>query len=241
MKQCPICDYVDSRFDTGGFDLQRLESLKVIGGGRRNNAICPGCGSSDRERLVYLYLVHQAEVFDHGAEHLTVLHVAPERRLRSIFGERSNMTYITADLYRSDVDARIDICEIPESNETYDVIICNHVLEHVDDDRRAMRELFRVMKHGGFGVFQVPISPTIEGTFEDPEADTPEQRLRLFGQPDHVRIYGPDYADRLAEAGFAVERFSWKRNRRRFGGLWNRYALIRDELLHVARKAAPAN
>lgn len=236
MKECPFCGEVSREFLPGGKHFQRLMSLKVIGGGFRKNALCPNCGSFDRERLIYLYLLHEAGLFLENGRSWTVLHIAPESRLERRIKEFANIDYVTGDLNREDVDKRIDVRHIPDASGTYDLIICNHVLEHVPDDRAAMSELLRVLKPGGFAILQVPVSPTLPGTFEEPEADTPGERQKLFGQSDHVRLYGTDYPERLEQEGFVVEAFSWKRRRRLFGGICNRFALIPDEILYVARR-----
>ncbi len=164
-------------------------------------AQCIHCGSLERSRLLWLYLQRHTDILKEHS--YTLLHMAPEiclePRLRAIFAER----YTTADLNSERVSIRMDITEIPCADESFDVILCNHVLEHVPDDRAAMRELHRVLKTGGWAVINAPI--TVARTDEDPTIVTPEERLRRFGQSDHVRRYGPDYADRLADAGFMVE------------------------------------
>jgi SAM-dependent methyltransferase len=131
-----------------------------------------------------------------------MLHVAPEAQLARLFREQSHLDYLSADLIDSRAMVRMDITDIQYPPQTFDVIYCSHVLEHVADDRKAMREFHRVLKPGGWAILQVPIKG--ETTFEDPTVTSPEDRQRLFGQHDHVRTYGRDYRDRLAEAGFAV-------------------------------------
>jgi SAM-dependent methyltransferase len=131
-----------------------------------------------------------------------MLHIAAERCLRSRFRTRLDSGYLTADLEKPAM-VRMDITDIQYPDESFDAICCSHVLEHVPDDRRAMREICRVLKSSGWAILLVPI--TADRTFEDPSVTDPEERLRLFGQADHVRRYGPDYTDRLREAGFGVE------------------------------------
>ncbi|MBX0330763.1 methyltransferase domain-containing protein [Oscillochloris sp. ZM17-4] len=111
--------------------------------------------------------------------------------------------YITADLFDPHVDVRLDITRLPQSDQSIDIIYCSHVLEHVPDDRKAMRELYRILKREGWAILLVPI--TVGQTIEDPTITDPAERLRLFGQDDHVRRYGPDYVDRLREVGFIVD------------------------------------
>jgi len=133
-----------------------------------------------------------------------MLHIAPESSLKKLFAGKENIKYITADLNDSAVDVKLDITQIPYDDNTFDVIICNHVLEHILDDRQAMRELLRVLKPNGWASLQVPIASDLEKTFEDATITSPEDRLRNFGQEDHVRWYGRDYPDRLTEVGFSI-------------------------------------
>ncbi|QDV82909.1 hypothetical protein TBK1r_18410 [Stieleria magnilauensis] len=132
-----------------------------------------------------------------------MLHVAPEPCLRPHFKEHIGESYLTADLLANDVDVNMDITEIQYPDNTFDVIYCSHVLEHVPDDRKAMKEFLRVLNPDGFAVLMVPI--TAEQTVEDPSVTDPQERLRLFGQEDHVRRYGPDFSERLRGAGFVVD------------------------------------
>jgi SAM-dependent methyltransferase len=158
------------------------------------------CGTAERHRLTWVYLQQQTDLFNGGPK--SVLHVAPEPffedRLRSVLGR----DYLTADLLNPRAMVKMDITDIQYPDDTFDVVYCSHVLEHVPDDRKAMRELRRVMKPDGWAILLVPI--TADATFEDPSITDPQERLRAFGQEDHVRRYGPDYLDRLREAGFDV-------------------------------------
>ena len=133
-----------------------------------------------------------------------MLHVAPEVCFEPRFREILGSGYVTADLFAKTVDVKMDITDIRFPEDAFDVIYCSHVLEHVADDKKAMREFYRVLKHNGWAVLLVPI--TVERTFENPNISDPKERLRLFGQEDHVRRYGTDYFDRLREAGFKVSR-----------------------------------
>ena len=132
-----------------------------------------------------------------------MLHVAPELwfepKLKQLLGDN----YLTADLYDPRAMVKMDITNIEYPSETFDIIYCSHVLEHVQDDRKALREFHRTLKSNGWAILNVPIGA--EQTIEDARITDPGERLRVFGQEDHVRIYGPDYIDRLNEAGFDVE------------------------------------
>jgi SAM-dependent methyltransferase len=211
-----------------------LKEKRVVGGGYRLNSICPVCGSSDRERLIYLYLLHESNTF---RRRCTVLHVAPEEQLQKILSCSSNVDYLTADLLSQHVMVRMDITRIPLPDNSFDVILCNHVLEFVADDHKAMAELCRVLKPGGWAILQVPISLGLERTVEDLSITTPQGREEAFGDKDALRIYACDYETRLARAGFHVEVFSWLAKPERFGGCKNKHCLIREERVHVARKS----
>ena len=178
----------------------QCRKLLSFGLRKRSNARCPFCGSLERHRLISLYLERKTDLFDGRPKKL--LHVAPEAPLSDLFESADYIDYLSADLERGDVMTAMDITDIQYSDDTFDVILCSHVLEHVPEDRRALAEFFRVLKPGGWAILQVPI--LADKTFEDFSVTDPGERERLFGQHDHVRSYGPDYADRLAEAGFSV-------------------------------------
>ncbi len=132
-----------------------------------------------------------------------MLHVAPEKMFKKLFRQKIGSGYLTADLYDPRVMVKMDIADIQYENESFDVIYCSHVLEYVPDDKQAIREFYRVLKSNGWAILLVPI--TLDKTCEDPSATDPKERLRLFGQEDHVRRYGPDFSKRLEDGGFNVE------------------------------------
>lgn len=238
MKLCPFCNYTSRFFLTSGATFPVLRDLKVIGAGRRKNAICPNCHSIDRERLVYLFLLHCSRIFQDSQKYSRVLHVAPERNLETKLRAVGLEEYTTCDLHRGDVDVNYDILDLPLDDHSIDLIICNHVLEHVYDVQRALSELYRVLRPEGRAILQVPISPILPGTIEDSEITSPEDRAWRFGQSDHRRIFGEDFPDILSLAGFRVDMFNWNTSRKTFGGMRNRYALIRDERVYIGRKPA---
>jgi SAM-dependent methyltransferase len=167
----------------------------------RPNARCPGCGARDRIRHVWLYLVNKTNLL---TDRLRVLHVAPERILERKLKRRANLQYVSLDLARPRARVRGDITALPFADESFDVVLCSHVLEHVVEDRAAMGELYRVLKRTGWGLLLVPIDFHRTETFEDRTVVDPADRERVFGQADHVRIYGRDFTGRLQEAGFTV-------------------------------------
>jgi len=152
--------------------------------------------------MTVLHLKHRTNLFH---ERLSLLDIAPHPSLQRIFSALGNLDYVSADLNSPLAMVKMDICRMPFPSESFDAVICMHVLEHVPDDRRGMAEVLRVMKPGGWAVVQVPIDYDRAESFEDPSITRPEDRERLFRQQDHVRIYGRDYKDRLISTGFGVD------------------------------------
>jgi SAM-dependent methyltransferase len=185
---CPCCNSSSARFLPFG----------VI---PRPNAMCPSCHSLERHRALWLYLHEKTNLF---SEKLAVLHFAPEEAFRGALSALPNLKYFTADIDASQAMLAVDITDIPFEADRFDVILCNHVLEHVPNDRQAMAELYRVLKPGGWAILQSPVDAQRDRTFEDPTVKSPQEREQLFGQKDHVRVYGRDYTARLESAGFAV-------------------------------------
>ncbi|MCD4735274.1 MAG: methyltransferase domain-containing protein [Bacteroidales bacterium] len=231
--QCPLCKSNLKKLLPFGSDLPVFSKYKIVGGGYRPNALCPVCNSSDRERLLYLFLKHKTNLFN---ENLKLLHIAPENNLERILKLQSNLEYVTGDLLSEFVMHKIDICDIQFEDNFFDAIICNHVFEHVPDDQKAMEELFRVLKPGGWAILQVPISQALEKTYEDFSITSPEEREKAFGKSDHVRIYGKDYVDRLKMAGFRVEKYKWISEKELFGNGKNIFALNKGEDVFLVRK-----
>lgn len=203
---CPVCHHSFRTFLSGGFDLPVITEKQIVGAGYRVNDICPLCQSTDRDRLVYLFLKYKTDLL---TEPNTLLHVAPEPALYRKLKRLKNLHYFPVTkyqegLYYSDHIPSADLLDLSFEGETYDWVICNHVLEHIEDDKKAMNEIFRILKPGGKALLQVPISFEMEKTYENPEIRTKEDREQHFGQFDHVRIYGKDYVQRLEAVGFEV-------------------------------------
>lgn len=187
--------------------------------------------SLERHRQMWLYLQRETDFF---SAKYKVLHLAPEQAFLPRFRRMKNLDYITADLYSPIVDVKADILDLPFEDASFDVIFCNHVLEHIEDDARAMAELHRVMRPGGWGIFQVPIKNGLKETYEDFSIKSPEERQKHFGQYDHVRWYGTDYFTRLEKAGFQAEINYYSQN---FSTEeQQRYGLLANEILPVVRK-----
>lgn len=197
---CVMCGRRSRRFLPVGFDYPVLAEKNVIGGKKRLEAKCPYCGCDDRERLVFLMLKKWG-VFQSSAR---ILHVAPERQLQRHLENTPGLSYVTGDIESPFVDQKIDLTQCPFDSEYFDVVICNHVLEHIPNDRKAIAEIYRILKKGGWAILQVPISTSLSSTYEDAAIISAAQRARIFGQEDHVRIYASDYPGRLAAAGFDV-------------------------------------
>jgi predicted SAM-dependent methyltransferase len=148
------------------------------------------------------------------------------------------LDYLNADKYAKNVMIRVDVTDIQFRDDTFDVIICNHVLEHIADDRKAISELCRILKPGGWAILQVPISLTLKSTYEDSSITTAAGREAAFGQDDHLRIYAMDYEDRLTQGGFTVDVFHWVAEAENFGHRRNRFGLIEEEPIYVVHKRA---
>ncbi len=168
----------------------------------RENALAPGTLSLERHRLFWLYLTNKTSFF---SEAQRVLHFAPEQAFLKRFRKLKHLQYTTTDLNSPIADVKADICDLPFEDHSFDFIICNHVLEHIPDDTTAMQELYRVLAPGGIAIIQVPYDRNREQTFEDDTITDRKERARIFGQYDHVRVYGMDYFRKLAAVGFVVE------------------------------------
>ena len=185
--ECPICSNHYRKFLPYG----RINP--------RPNALCPNCLSLERHRLIWLYLKEKTNFF---SEKLDVLHIAPEPCFMKRFEKQHGEKYITADIESPLAKVKIDIHQIPFGENHFDVVLCNHVLEHVADDIKAVSEIRRVLKPGGWAILQVPFfSPVPDTTIEDASITNPRDREKAFGQDDHVRKYGKDYAQRIERAG----------------------------------------
>lgn len=171
-------------------------------GNQRNNVLSPSTLSLERHRLLWLYLINETDFFTSPKK---VLHFAPEQAFYKRFRNLTHLDYTTTDLNSPLADVKADICNLPFKDNEFDVILCNHVLEHIPDDTKAMQELYRVLKPNGWGIFQIPQDMNRATTFEDNSITDKKERAKIFGQYDHVRVYGRDYFDKLRTIGFKVE------------------------------------
>ena len=183
--------------------------------------------------MIYWYIINKTNIL-HSQKTIKLLHIAPEKNLQKVLKAFSKIKYINGDLNPLVADRKIDITDINFGNDYFDFIICNHVLEHIQDDRKTMSEIFRVLRPGGKAILQVPISKYNKETFEDFSIILPEEREKYFGQKDHVRIYGKDYKKRLESVGFKVELYDIKKNLSIQD--IKKYGLNEEEILYIVHK-----
>lgn len=197
----------------------------------RKNALSPSTFSLERHRLLWLYLKNETGVF---SKKIKLLHFAPEQAFYKRFKKLSNIQYDTIDINSPLAKIRADICDLPIKDNTYDFILCNHVLEHILDDNKAISELYRVLKKDGVGIFQVPIDMKKEFTFQDDSITDKKERNKIFGQYDHVRVYGKDYFTKLKNAGFKVEEVDYTKNLSK--DEIYRFSIVKGEIIPVCTK-----
>ena len=201
----------------------------------RKNALCPGTLSLERHRLLWLYLDRETNFL---SSNLKVLHVAPEQVFYKKFKKLKNWEYFTFDLNSPIADIKGDLISTNFKDEYFDLIICNHVLEHIEDDKSALDEMYRILKYNGISILQVPINVKRENTFEDLSIKSKIQREKYFGQYDHVREYGLDFKDRVEQAGFKVEMINYSKKISQ--DLVIKYGLMKDDLIPIGKKL-PSN
>ena len=223
--------FIGSKFTDPIYGKQYSRFLSYGYNTIRTNALCPGTLSLERHRLLWLYLNSNSNI---ESQFLNVLHVAPEQVFFKKFKKFKNWTYTTTDLNSPLADIKADLCNLPFKDETYDLILCNHVLEHIIDDIKAMKEIYRVLKTGGKAILQIPLDMEKEESYEDHTIINPKDRSKHFGQYDHVRIYGMDFFKKLSNIGFRYEKidFTSKLSDRDI----IKYGLIKGELIPVGWK-----
>jgi len=199
---------------------------------QRDNALSPGTLSLERHRLLWLYLNNETNFF---SKTLKVLHIAPEQCFYNLFKNLKNINYTTFDLNSPLADIKGDICNMPFKENSFDFILCNHVLEHINDDKKAMKELYRVLNKNGTAILQVPINQKSSKTFEDSSIVNKKERIEKFGQYDHIRLYGLDYFKKLESFGFKVDPLKYSKEFTESEII--KYGLIKDEIIPVCKKS----
>jgi hypothetical protein len=217
--ECPCC---------GGRFRRFMPGLS-----HRATRVCPRCGAQERHRALWLYMRERTDLF--RRPQLSILHWAPEYALQRSLSALPNAAYVSADLEGREALQHMDMTDVPFKDGAFDLVVCVHVLEHVADDRQALREMVRVLKPGGMALLLVPIVLE-EATREDPSITTPAQRREAYWQEDHVRLYGGDFPQRLEEEGFEVTVDGWVRTLD--PATLERYGLFPLEDVYVARKPA---
>ncbi len=217
--ECPVCTH-------------RFRKFLPYGRKARENALCPNCLSLERHRLIWLFLHEKTSFFEKEQD---VLHIAPELCFIERFEAVHKDRYITADLESPLAKIKLDIHRMPLDSSSFDVVFCNHVMEHVENDYQAMGEIYRVLRPGGFAIVQIPLfHPLPDSTYEDASITDPAEREKHFGQDDHVRLYGKDYADRLRSVGFDVVEDPFVMQMP--AADQQRYALPTDEMIFFCKK-----
>jgi SAM-dependent methyltransferase len=217
--ECTVCSGKFKKFLPYG----RLEP--------RENALCPSCLALERHRLMYLYLKKKTNFF---SKKLKVLHIAPEYCFIDRFEELPNLEYVTADIESPLAKVKMDIEKIQYPENSFDVIFCNHVLEHVEHFDVATSELYRVLKPGGWAIMQSPQDLSLAHTLQDDSITDPRERERVFRQSDHLRLFGKDYGKELARAGFKVTEDEFVKELLKEQS--TRYALPMEEIIYFCEK-----
>lgn len=230
--------YLKGNTYTDPIDGKSFRSFLPYGyGDQRNNVLSPSTLSLERHRLLWLYLQNETDFLqpkNNSTEKKEVLHFAPEQCFLKRFKALSHINYTTTDLESPIADVKADICNLPFKANSYDVIFCNHVLEHIPDDTKAMQELYRVLKPGGLAILQIPQDLKRAVTFEDDTITDRTERAKIFGQYDHVRIYGRDYFDKLRSIGFKVDEVDY--TSKLTAEAIEKYCLAKGEIIPICYK-----
>lgn len=217
--ECPVCGASIRAFTHGGGSLKP-----------RTRGYCPRCNAKARHRRVWVHCQRHTDLFDRKVR---LLHVAPKYCLSRRIARMENVDYVAVDLQEAPhVTVLGDLTDLPLPSESFDAILCVHVLEHIPDDRAAIGEMWRVLREGGWAVVSVPLDLESR-TFEDPSIVSPEDRRRSFGEADHVRVYGRDISERFEEAGFETALFMAGALE---DALVERHGLTRDEHVLMCTK-----
>lgn len=229
-KHCIVCKNNPSEFLPGGIEEEIFKQHHIIGGGSRENCICPCCGSGDRERWLYYVLKNKLNMFETSGR---VLHFAPEKEVSNVLKENVEIDYYTCDIVPGRAMHVADITDIQFKENSFDYVICNHVMEHIVNEKKAVFEIKRVLKPNGKWIFSFPICTDMK-TYEDDTILLPEDRLKAYGQEDHVRLYGYDYKERFENYGLQLQIFSPEKEMNEED--ISKYGFIKDDVIVVATK-----
>lgn len=232
---CPFCGNKSKSFLKIGLPHPAIIENKIIGAGVRRGG-CVKCESVDRDRLLFALFDQELKIFSDNPK-FSILHAAPEKMVSNEFLKFKYKEYICIDKFMPgysypDYTVDMDLLNLNFQSNYFDLVICNHVLEHIDDDIAAMKELFRVLKPGGKAILQVPVASNLAVTYQNDNVQSDKERELHYGQYDHVRIYGQDYTERLESIGFQVQRINISEK-------YSSYGLIPEEDLFIGIK--PAN
>ena len=229
-KECIICGNKVDKFNPGGIGVELFSKHHIIGGGYRENCVCPKCGIIDRERWLYYVIKNKTNIATTSGR---ILHFAPEQTIINYIKQNTNIDYYTCDIQVGRAMHIVDITDIQFKNNTFDYIIFNHVMEHIPNEKKAIREIKRVLKKNGVLIFSFPICLDMK-TQEDKKIQSSEDRLRLYGQEDHVRLYGYDYIKRYRKYGLNLNVYSPQDE---FTDQEiEKYGFIKDDVIIIATK-----
>lgn len=229
-KFCVICENSLTDFLPAGIREEIFDKYHIIGSGYRENCLCPYCGARDRVRWFYYVLQN---IIDISKVSGRLLHFAPETGIREYIKQNMNIDYYTGDIVAGRAMHVTDITDIQYKDDTFDYVICNHVMEHIVDEEKAVNEIKRVLKMNGKWIFSFPICTDIP-TCEDPTIISPEARLKAYGQCDHVRLYGKDYKSRFENYGLKLQIYSPEKELDTIS--IKKYGFIKDDVIIVATK-----
>lgn len=229
-QYCIVCKNKPNKFLPSGTKEEIFKKHHIIGGGYRENNICPCCEVDDRMRWFYYLLQKKLNILTASGR---LLHFAPERAIYDYIKQNENIDYYTCDIVPGRAMHVVDITDIPFRENTFDYIISNHIIEHIKDEEKAVSEIKRVLKPNGKWLFSFPIC-TDMNTYENDEIISPEDKLEAYGQEDHVRLYGVDYKERFENYGLKIEVFSPEREMNEEEIL--KYGFIKDDVVLIATK-----
>lgn len=229
-KHCILCGNDVNEFLPAGIEEDIFKQHHIIGGGYRNNCICPCCGSGDRNRWLYYVIKNKTNISNMYGR---ILHFAPEREIVKYIKENPNIDYYTGDIKPGRAMHVTDITDIQYKDDTFDYVICNHVMEHIPDEEKAVYEIKRVLKQSGKWIFSFPICTDMK-TYEDKSITLPDERLKAYGQKDHVRLYGYDFAERFEKFGLRLQIYTPQNELDNMQ--IDKLGFIKDDIIIIAEK-----